>query len=274
MGTLYLVATPIGNLDDVTLRALKVLSEADLVAAEDTRHTRKLLQHHGVHASVVSYHEHNKMARMDEILRTLDTGDVALVSDAGTPALSDPGHDLVKQAWATGHRVSPVPGPSAPVAALVTSGLPTDRFLYLGYLPRGSKDRVELLKSRARDPWTLVAFEVPHRLQDSLADCEEAFGPDREAAICRELTKVHEEVVRGTFPVLRERFREVEPRGEVTVVIDGAPDADARWDESTVRAAVEERLADGDPPSTVAREIAKLAGWRRRDVYEMTLEDS
>lgn len=273
MGTLHLVATPIGNLDDITLRALKVLEGADLVAAEDTRHSRKLLQHHGVNASLISYHEHNKTARTDEILRALDSGDVALISDAGTPALSDPGHDLVQRAWAAGHRVSPVPGPSAPVAALVASGLATDRFLYLGYLPRRSKERLELLKSRSRDPWTLVAFEVPHRLRESLADCEEAFGPDRAAAVCRELTKVHEEIVRGELAVLRERFDRVDPRGEVTLVVAGVPETDARWDESTVRAAVAERLAGGNPPSTVAREVARLAGWRRRDVYEMTLEE-
>ncbi len=274
MGTLYLVATPIGNLDDITLRALQVLKEVDLVAAEDTRHSRKLLQHHGLQASLISYHEHNKVARVDEILDTLEGGDVALISDAGTPALSDPGLELVRAAWSGGHRVSPVPGASAPLAALVASGLPTDRFLYLGYLPRRQKERRELLEQRARDPWTLVAFEVPHRLKQSLEDLERAFGGEREAAVCRELTKMHEEIVRASLSDLRRRYQEAEARGEVTLVVAGAPQEQARWDETTVRAAVAERLEAGNPPSSVAREVARLAGWRRRDVYELTLEES
>lgn len=274
MGTLYLVATPIGNLDDITLRALQVLNEVALVAAEDTRHSRKLLQHHGLQASLISYHEHNKAARVDEILDSLERGDVALISDAGTPALSDPGLELVRAVWSGGHRVSPVPGASAPLAALVASGLPTDRFLYLGYLPRRQKERRELLEQRARDPWTLVAFEVPHRLKQSLEDLERAFGGERDAAVCRELTKMHEEIVRASLSDLRRRYQEEEARGEVTLVVAGAPQEQARWDETTVRAAVAERLEAGNPPSSVAREVARLAGWRRRDVYELTLEES
>lgn len=274
MGTLYLVATPIGNLEDMTHRAVRVLGEVDLVAAEDTRHSRKLLQHYDVRASLVSYHEHNKGARLDEILRALDGGDVALISDAGTPGLSDPGHDLVRAAWSAGHRVSPVPGPTAPIAALVASGLGSDRFLYLGYLPRREKERRSLLEDRARDPWTLIAFEVPHRLQSALQDVERILGSERQAAICREMTKVHEEILRGPVGELRRRFEDVEVRGEVTIVIAGAPEGERRWDEATVRAAVADRLADGEPPSAVAREVARLAGWKRRRVYEMTLEDT
>ncbi len=274
MGTLYLVATPIGNLEDITYRAVRTLTEVDLVAAEDTRHSRKLLQHYDVQASLVSYHEHNKAARLDELLGALESGDVALITDAGTPGLSDPGYDLVRAAWSAGHRVSPIPGPAAPIAALVSSGLPTDRFLYLGYLPRRKKERGRLLESRARDPWTLIAFEVPHRLQDALQDIERVLGSERQAAVCRELTKVHEEILRGTVGDLRRRFDEVEARGEVTIVISGAAEEESRWDEATVRAAVAERLANGEPPSTVAREVARLAGWKRRRVYEMTLEDT
>lgn len=274
MGTLYLVATPIGNLEDITHRAVRVLAEVDLVAAEDTRRSRKLLKQYEIQASLVSYHEHNKAARLDEILRALESGDVALMSDAGTPGVSDPGHDLVRAAWSAGHRVSPIPGASAPIAALVASGLSSDRFLYLGYLPRRKKERRALLDERARDPWTLIAFEVPHRLSRALRDLERALGPEREAAICREMTKLHEEIVRGPLAELCERFEEVEPRGEITIVVAGAPEGQARWDEATVRAAVAERLAEGDPPSTVAREVARLAGWRRRRVYEMTLEDT
>jgi 16S rRNA (cytidine1402-2'-O)-methyltransferase len=272
MGTLYLVATPIGNLEDITERALRVLRAASLVAAEDTRHTRKLFEHYGLTTPLLSYHEHNKGERMDEVLEALGAGDVALVSDAGTPGLSDPGHDLVQAAWDAGHRVSPIPGASAPVAALVAAGLPTDQFLYMGYLPRGDEERRRLLLERARDPWTLVAFEVPHRLRETLTDLEEILGPDRQAAICRELTKLHEEILRGSIRELRASLEAVEPRGEYTLVVAGAGQA-SRWERSTVEAAVREELAAGGRPSAVAREVAKLSGWNRRDVYQITLED-
>ncbi len=232
MGTLYLVATPIGNLEDITERALRVLREASLVAAEDTRHTRKLFAHYGLKVPMLSYHEHNKAARMDAILEALESGDVALVSDAGTPGLSDPGHDLVRAAWGAGHRVSPIPGASAPVAALVAAGMPTDQFLYLGYLPRRAEERRRLLSERSRDPWTLVAFEVPHRLRDTLSDLEDILGSDRPAAICRELTKVHEEILRGSIGELRVSAEQEEPRGEYTLVVAGAGE-DSRWDLST-----------------------------------------
>lgn len=272
MGTLYLVATPIGNLEDITERALRVLGEASLVAAEDTRQTRKLFERYGVNAPLLSYHEHNKAGRLDQILEALRAGDVALVSDAGTPALSDPGHDLVRAAWEAGHRVSPIPGPASPVAALVAAGLPTDQFLFIGYLPRKAEERRALLSERRRDPWTLVAFEVPHRVQETVKDLAELFGPDRPAAVCRELTKVHEEILRGSLDELGQSLAQVEPRGEYTLVIGGMQE-EPRWPRETVLAAVQEKLAAGGRPSDVAREVAKLAGWNRRDVYQMTLED-
>ena len=179
MGTLYLVATPIGNLEDVTARALRVLREASLIAAEDTRHTRQLLARFDIHTPLTSYFEHNKLAKLDEILSALAAGDVALVSDAGTPGLSDPGYELVRAALDAGHAVVPIPGPSALLAALVASGLPTDAFVYLGFLPRKDSDRQRLLASVAREPRTLVAFEAPHRLLDALRDIEStsATGP-------------------------------------------------------------------------------------------------
>jgi 16S rRNA (cytidine1402-2'-O)-methyltransferase len=273
MGTLYVVATPIGNLEDISQRALRVLGEVSLVAAEDTRRTRKLLEHYQLGTPTLSFHEHNKQKRMDQLLTALASGDVALVSDAGTPAISDPGRDLVERAWAAGHRVSPIPGPSSPLAALAASGLPGDQFLFLGYLPRKSQDRIELLTMRGRDPWTLVAFEVPHRIHDSLEDLEGAIGGERRVVIGRELTKVHEEIVRGPLAEVRQRLSEIDPRGEYTLVIEGAGET-ARWDEETLRSAIHERVVHGDRPSDLARDLAQLSGWPRRKIYKMTLEDS
>jgi 16S rRNA (cytidine1402-2'-O)-methyltransferase len=272
MGTLYVVATPIGNLEDISQRALRILSEVRLIAAEDTRHSVKLLRHFAVNTPTLSYYDHNKEAREAEILAALDGGDVALISDAGTPGISDPGHELVSAAWDAGHRVVPVPGPSAVLSALVASGLPPAPFLFLGYLPRSSKARRELLTAHARDPWTLVAYEVPHRIVDAMDDLEVALGGDRPIAVCRELTKLHEEIMRGLIHQLRESVDETEARGEYTLVIGGA-ESEPRWSEAIVRAAVQERLEHGGRPSSVAREVAKLAGWNRRDVYQLTLED-
>ncbi len=272
MGTLYLVATPIGNLEDITLRALRVLREVDLIAAEDTRHTRKLLRHHGIDRPLTSYHEHNERARLPRLLEALAQGDVALVSDAGTPALSDPGYHLVRAAWEAGHRVVPVPGPSAVTAALAASGLPTDTFLYLGYLPRRAAERRRLLADLAPERHTLVAFEVPHRLRAALEDLVATFGPDRSAALCRELTKVYEEIRRGTLADLAAHFRQVEPRGEFTLVIAPAPEP-ARWAEAEVRRALAERLAAGLSPSQAAREVAAESGWPRREVYRLATEE-
>lgn len=272
MGTLYLVATPIGNLEDISQRALRILAEVQLIAAEDTRRTRKLLEHYQIATATVSFHEHNKQGRMDQLLAALASGDVALVSDAGTPAVADPGRDLVTEAWSAGHRVSPIPGPSAPLAALAASGLSADKFMFLGYLPRKSSDRRALLKARSRDPWTLVAFEVPHRLHESLDDLERELGEERLLIVNRELTKVHEEIVRGPVAQVRALLAEVEPRGEYTLVIDGAIE-DVRWDENTLRMAIRERVAHGDRPSDLARELAELSGWRRQRIYKMTLEE-
>lgn len=272
MGTLYVVATPIGNLEDISPRARRILSEVSLIAAEDTRHSGKLLRHLSIDRPTLSYYDHNKEAREGEILAALAEGDVALISDAGTPGVSDPGYELVKAAWREGHRVVPVPGASAALSALVASGLPPEPFLFLGYLPRSSNARRELLAAHARDPWTLVLYEVPHRIVQALADLEEVFGGQRPIAACRELTKMHEEIRRGSIQELRAWAAQSEPRGEYTLVVGGA-ESDPRWNEPTVRAAVRERLAGGERPSAIAREVAKLAGWNRRDVYSMTLEE-
>ncbi|HEY8490866.1 MAG TPA: 16S rRNA (cytidine(1402)-2'-O)-methyltransferase [Dehalococcoidia bacterium] len=220
MGTLYLVGTPIGNPEDVTLRALRVLRDVSLVAAEDTRTARRLLALHGIRAPLLSYNDHNKAARIPRILEVLDAADVALVSEAGMPAVSDPGRDLVAAAAARGVRVVPVPGPSAVLAALAVSGLPAREFTYLGFLPRRSGERRRLFQRLAAEGRTAVAFESPRRLRAALADALAVLG-DRRVAVCRELTKTHEEVFRGTISQALDRFPE--PLGEITLVLEGAP---------------------------------------------------
>ncbi len=271
MGTLFLISTPIGNLEDVSLRALRLLGEVSLVAAEDTRHTQRLLRRHDLNPRLVSYHEHNKLARLPELLQALKSGDVALVSDAGTPGLSDPGYELVKAAWEAGHTVSPIPGPSASLAALVASGLPTDRFHYLGYLPRRRSERRELIEAVSRLPWTLVAFETPHRLLAALEDLEAVLGPDRPAVVARELTKRHETFVRGGLAEIRAHFERQAPLGELTLVIQGLSD-DAAWSEAAVREAVGQALEAGHTTSQAARQVARLSGWPRQEVYRMAME--
>ncbi|NIM94573.1 MAG: 16S rRNA (cytidine(1402)-2'-O)-methyltransferase [Anaerolineales bacterium] len=271
MGTLFIVATPIGNLEDITLRALRVLREVSLIAAEDTRRTATLLSHYEIETRLISYHEHNKLVRQGRILEALSEGDVALVSDAGTPGLSDPGYKLVEAVLECGHKVSPIPGPSAPIAALVSSGLPSDRFLFLGYLPRRISERQRLLNDLAQEKRTMILFEVPHRLLDSIQDMEDILGGTRSVAVSRELTKIHEEILRGTLHEMRSHFSEVKPRGEFTLIIAGAPETD-RWSEEALREAVKEALQDGMSPSDAAREIASRSGWSRRQVYKITQE--
>ncbi len=221
MGTLRLVATPIGNLEDITLRALRILREADRIYAEDTRRSAVLLRHHGIASRVSSLHAHNESARIREVLTALTADEqVALVSDAGSPLVSDPGIRLVDAVVQAGHAVEAVPGPSAVIAALSVSGLAPHPFAFLGFLPRRSGARRNRLEAYQHRPETLVLFESPHRIGALLADARDAFGP-RRACVARELTKLHEEVVRGTLDALAERFREGS-RGEITLVIEGA----------------------------------------------------
>ncbi len=268
MGTLYVVATPIGNLEDVTLRALRVLAAVPLIAAEDTRTTRRLLDWYGITARLVSYTDHNKRARIPFLLAHLERADLALVSEAGTPAISDPGEDLVAAAAAAGHRVVPVPGPSAVMAALSVSGLPTRRFLYLGFLPRAAGERRALLRAVADLPYTLVAFESPHRLADALADALAVLG-DRPVAVCRELTKVHEEVYRGSLRDALAYFRE--PRGEFTLVIQGASTAEPVGRQEAALAEVEELIAGGTSVRDAVATAARRHGLPRRQLYEAWL---
>jgi 16S rRNA (cytidine1402-2'-O)-methyltransferase len=273
MGTLYLVATPIGNLEDISLRALRILRDVSLIAAEDTRTTGRLLAHYDIATSQISYHEHSTPAKVDAILDALRGGDVALVSDAGTPGISDPGYELITRIIAEGIPVVAVPGPSAVVAALAVSGLPTDSFLYLGFLPRKPARRRTVLAELAAQPHTLVAFEAPHRLLDSLQDALDALG-DRPVGVARELTKLHEETWRGTLSEAIVRFETEAPRGEVTLVIGGAPaDHQERWSEDEVREALLQHLGVGMSRSAAARAIAQWSGWSRREVYQLDLTD-
>ncbi|MCF6277313.1 MAG: 16S rRNA (cytidine(1402)-2'-O)-methyltransferase [Anaerolineales bacterium] len=271
MGTLYLVATPIGNLEDISPRALRILRDVRLIAAEDTRVTGKLLSHFDISTSQTSYYEHNKLRKLDYILDILASGDVALVSDAGTPAVNDPGYELVRAALAAGHKVSPIPGPSAPIAALVASGLPTDSFLYLGYLPRKPKERRAALERVSTQPHTLIFLESPHRILGALEDIESALG-NRPVAVARELTKLYEEIFRGNAASAREYFTVNAPRGEFTLVIGGFGGAeDVCWTEAELKSALKAGLADGESPSALAKRLAREAGWARRDVYQIIL---
>ena len=271
VGILYLVATPIGNLEDVTRRALTILGQVRLIAAEDTRHTRKLLSHYRIATPLISYHEHNKLVRLDRVVAELAQGDVALVSDAGTPGLSDPGYELVRAALAAGYQVSPIPGPSAPIAALVASGLPTDAFVYLGYLPRRATERRRLLEGQVAETRTLLAFEVPHRLQATLRDLEAILGGERPVAVCREMTKMHEEILRTSLTTAREHFESIEPRGEFTLAVGGAT-GETAWGEARVRSAIAKRLSEGLSRAEAARQVSSISGWERRRVYRLAME--
>jgi len=270
MPTLYLVATPIGNLEDVTLRALRILREVALIAAEDTRTTRKLLAHHGIKAQLTSYHEHNKAQKIPHILSALQQGDVALVSEAGMPAVSDPGVDLVAAAVAADIAVVAVPGPSAVVTALAVSGLPTRRFTFAGFLPRRRGERRRLLSSLAGQPHTIVALESPHRLLISLADLLEVLG-DRRIAVCRELTKLHEEVFRGRVGEALAHFGE--PRGEFTLVIEGAVVQEvAPPDEEAIRSELRRLRQQGLGARRAVDEVALRFGLPRRQAYRLWLQ--
>jgi 16S rRNA (cytidine1402-2'-O)-methyltransferase len=218
MPVLYIIATPIGNLEDISLRALRILDEVKLIAAEDTRTTRHLLSAHNIKTPVTSFHEHSKRAKLYYLLDYLEKGDIALVSEAGMPGLSDPGYELIVAAIERGISMIPVPGASAVITALVVSGLPTDQFLYVGFFPRRKGQRQRFLNSIADEPRTIVAFETPHRIREALSDIQESLG-NRRISVCRELTKVHEEVFRGRVSEAREHF--VEPRGEFTLVVEG-----------------------------------------------------
>ncbi len=272
MGTLYVVGTPIGNLEDITFRAARILGEVALIAAEDTRKARILLGHYKIKTPVTSFFEANERRKTDTILATLAESDVALISEAGMPGISDPGYPLVRAAIERDIPVVPVPGPSAHTAALVASGLPTDRFLFLGFLPRKAADQRAALAEVAGLRATLLVYESPRRVRATLANALAVLG-NRPVALCRELTKLYEEIWRGDLEGALAHLEEVPPRGEYTLVIGGALE-EARWDEAQVRAALAETLEQGSTRSQAAREVAKRSGWRRREIYELRNQTS
>lgn len=268
MGTLYVVATPIGNLEDITYRAVRILDEVALIAAEDTRKARILLDRHEITTPATSFFEGNERRKLDAILAALAQGDVALISEAGTPTVSDPGYSLVNAAIEQKVPVVPVPGPSAHTAALIASGLPTNRFLFLGFLPQQASDRAALLEDIARLQVTLILYESPRRVIETVETLHEALG-NRPAALCRELTKLHEEIWRGDLAGALTHLRAQPPRGEFTLVVGGATDEDLRWHEARVRRALTEAMVGGLSHSQAAREVAKRSGWNRSDVYDL-----
>jgi len=271
MGTLYIVATPIGNLEDISRRAARVLSEVTRVLAEDTRRTVVLMDHLGLRVPLVSLHEHNEAARTDQVLAWLGAGEnLALVSDAGTPLISDPGERLVRATADAGHKVVPLPGPSAVLTALVSSGLASDSFVFLGFVPRRGRERSQLLDRVAGSEETVVLFESPERVDSLLADLASACGEERRVAVARELTKVHEEVVRGTLAEALRYYEETPPRGEVTVVIESSPEPglpDA-VDHAAARMLALALVHEGLRPSHAAREVARRLGLPKNLAYE------
>ena len=267
MPVLYVVATPIGNLEDISQRALRTLREVKLIAAEDTRRTGRLLATYDIKTPMTSYHEHNKRTKLDYLLGHLENEDVALVSEAGMPGMSDPGYELIVAAHRRGIPVVPIPGPSAVITALVVSGLPPDRFLYIGFLPHRARARQRLLESVAPEPGTIVALESPHRLIPALNDILLILG-DRQIAVCRELTKLHEEVFRGTIRQAIGHF--TEPRGEFTLVIEGRREKKPELTEDA-----EQRLRHRYLAGSTAREaiagVSEETGLSRKELYRAWL---
>lgn len=269
-GTLYIVATPIGNLEDITFRAVRTLKEVDLIAAEDTRHSRKLLSHFGIATPLTAYHDHNERLKSDHLLNELRAGkNLALITDAGTPCIADPGYRIVQAAAAAGIRVVPIPGPSAVMAALSAAGLPTDRFAFEGFLPpRQGKRRARLAELTAEER-VLIFYEAPHRLGATLSDMLAVLG-DRQAVIARELTKIHEEFRQAPLSELAARYADEDARGEVVILV--APAEECEVEAPDLRSILEQRLAEGSHTlkEVVARVTAET-GLPRREVYAAAL---
>jgi len=267
MSSLYVVATPIGNLEDISLRAIRILKEVTLIAAEDTRSTRYLLKRYGIKTQLTSYHEHTTRNKLEFVLNCLQDKDVALVSEAGMPGLSDPGYELINAAIEQGVPVVPIPGASAVITALVVSGLPANQFLYLGFLPRRKGERRRLLQSLVDKPWTMVAFEAPHRISQTLADALEIFG-DRRIAVCRELTKLNEEIFRGTLGEALAHFQH--PKGEFTLVLAGSAGK-----EPQVTAQILDEMAtlykQGVKAKEAVAQLSKKTGLPKKKLYQAWL---
>ncbi len=278
-GTLYLCATPIGNLGDMTFRAVEILKKVSLIAAEDTRHTRKLMSHFDLHVPLTSYHEHNKKTKGPELVAKLLAGqDIALVSDAGLPGISDPGEDLTRLAIEAGITVTPIPGACAALTALMASGLPTGGFLFAGFLPKASAERRSRLHALRNYTETLLFYESPYQLLKTLADLQTVLG-DRSAVIGRELTKIHEEFLRAPLSELAAAFRQQTPRGEFVVLVSGRQENEelpenlkVEITDATIRQEVERRIAAGENKKDAIRMTASQWGLSRRRVYQLALD--
>lgn len=270
-GTLYVVGTPIGNLEDMTFRGVRILQTVDLIAAEDTRHTGKLLQHFQVTAPQISYHDHNSTSRIPELLEILSSGKViALVTDAGMPGISDPGYELVKACVEAGITVVPIPGASAVITALTAAGLPTDRFVFEGFLPTKEgerRDRLEFLKSEAR---TIIFYEAPHRLRQTLQDLAEFLG-ERQIVLARELTKLHEEFWRGEIKEAIAHYNERQPQGEYTLVVAGVAPTKPQLSEAELKSELQQLIQSGISRSQASRQLAKVTSLPRRHLYQLAL---
>lgn len=271
MSTLYLVATPIGNLGDITLRAIETLKQVSLIAAEDTRITQKLLNHYQIQNRLISLYDQNESRRIPLLLEALQQGDVALVSDSGTPALNDPGFELVNAAIQAGHKVSPIPGPCAPIAALVASGLPTDHFLYLGFLPRKSSELKIAIEKVSSLPYTLVILEAPHRLIKTLTVLLQILG-NRRVVVARELTKLYEEFWRGGLEQAIQHFSNNQPRGEITLLIEGARPAPQKWEKERLIQAIQQKLNTAVSLKELSQQLAQESGWQSREIYQKALD--
>jgi 16S rRNA (cytidine1402-2'-O)-methyltransferase len=272
VGTLYVVGTPIGNLEDMTFRAVRILQSVDAIAAEDTRHTGKLLQHFQVKTPQISCHQHNILSRLPALLERLHAGQqIALVTDAGMPGISDPGYELVQACVAEGIQVVPIPGPTAAITALSASGLPTDRFCFEGFLPAKGSERKDRLADLQQETRTMILYEAPHRLLATLNDLSDRLGSDRWAVVSRELTKRYETFWRGSLGDAIAHFTTTEPRGEFTLVIAGCVPESIETSEEDIKVALLALLAEGMPRSQASKEVAKTLNLPRRSVYKLAL---
>ncbi|MFP4576265.1 MAG: 16S rRNA (cytidine(1402)-2'-O)-methyltransferase [Coleofasciculus sp.] len=272
MGTLYVVGTPIGNLEDMTFRAIRILQTVDIIAAEDTRHTGKLLQHFQIKTNQISYHQHNRQQRLPELLNQLTAGKtIALVTDAGMPSISDPGYELVQGAIEAGITVIPIPGATAGITALSASGLPTDRFVFEGFLPASGQERQQRLEVLAAESRTLIFYESPYRLQQTLEDFATIFSPSRQIVFARELTKLHEQFWRGTIEDAIAYYSDREPKGEFTLVLAGAPPETPVLSEAALKAELSQLINQGLSRSQAARQLSHLTNLPRRQLYQIAL---
>lgn len=271
-GTLYIVGTPIGNLEDITFRALEILRKVDLIAAEDTRHTGKLLQHFQIATPQISYHDHNRRGRLPELVQRLSQQTtIALVTDAGMPGISDPGYELVKACVDAGISVVPIPGVSAVTTAVSAAGLPTDRFVFEGFLPLKGQERQTRLETLQTEPRTLVFYEAPHRLKQTLQDLLNWMGADRSIVLARELTKLHEQFWRGTVAEAITYYQTREPQGEFTLVVAGHQTTEPQLSESALLAELQHLIQQGLSRSQASRQLAQQTALSRRQIYQLAL---